>query len=313
MKTINENYEHPKLVSKSRETHLGAASLAFRAGLDGALCHHRRFLWLHRVSVFKGADIFSRPFAVHFEPHFQFRLHANPVLSQKQSARRFRHPARYRNARLGDGGHLASREMGGTRQPTVSSLGSLRDSFATDNHVAELEIGVKISIQSQPSPKNHFTKPMRYPLKNWKKIKRGYKFGEKTFYSARHLGTDYLVPSGTPVFAPMNCEVMRAGNFPEGGNTIHVSFSKRGQGKLVMRCMHLSKMSAKGKYGAGEILGYTGNTGRLTKGPHLHLDLSRNKVMTKNFQNFTDPERFFDHSQHSMLRNRHFLSGADKK
>jgi len=134
---------------------------------------------------------------------------------------------------------------------------------------------------------------MRFPLKNWRKIKRGYKFGEEAFYSNHHLGTDYLVPPQTPVYAPSNCEIVKVGKFPEGGNTIHASFRKRGYGKLIMRCMHLSKMSPKGKYREGEILGYTGNTGKLTKSPHLHLDISRNKVMIKNFKNFIDPDKFF--------------------
>ncbi len=139
---------------------------------------------------------------------------------------------------------------------------------------------------------------MRYPLKNWKKIKRGYKFGEKTFYSSFHLGTDYLVPVGTPVYAPHSCEIARAGNFPEGGKTIHAVFSVRGYGRVVARFLHLSRYAAKGKYGEGAIIGHTGNTGRLTKGPHLHIDISRVKVILNNFQNFIDPEKFFRRVPH---------------
>ncbi len=75
---------------------------------------------------------------------------------------------------------------------------------------------------------------MRYPLKNWRKIKRGYKFGEKTFYSEHHLGVDYIVPEGTPVFAPCDCEIIVSGNFPEGGNTFHASFRNR---KLSLKKM----------------------------------------------------------------------------
>jgi len=134
---------------------------------------------------------------------------------------------------------------------------------------------------------------MRYPLKNWRKIKRGYRFGEKTFYSDFHLGTDYIVPPETPVFAPFACEIVKAGNFPEGGSTIHVRIKNRTLGALIMRCMHLSKMSPPGKYKAGDILGYTGNTGTLTRGPHLHIDLSRGEVDVKNRENFLDPEKFF--------------------
>lgn len=134
---------------------------------------------------------------------------------------------------------------------------------------------------------------MRYPLKNWQKIKRGYEFGEKTFYSTFHLGTDYIVPEGTPVYAPMSCEIVEAGNFPEGGNTVHARLKSQKYGSLIMRLMHLSQMSPPGKYKAGAILGRTGNTGSLTRGPHLHLDLSRKSIGPKNPSNFINSEIFF--------------------
>jgi putative endonuclease len=134
---------------------------------------------------------------------------------------------------------------------------------------------------------------MQYPLKNWEQIKRGYRFGEKTFYSPHHLGTDYIVPKGTPVFAPCKCKIVKAGIFPQGGKTIHAKFASKEFGKLVMRCMHLEKMSPAGEYEEGDILGLTGNTGELTKGPHLHIDLSRGSVNLKDFKNFLDPDKFF--------------------
>lgn len=134
---------------------------------------------------------------------------------------------------------------------------------------------------------------MQSPLKNWEKIKRGYKFGEKTFYSSFHLGVDYIMPQGSPIYAPAGCEIVKSGNFPEGGNTVYVKIRNRKHGLLVMRFMHLSKMSPLGKYKAGEILGYTGNTGKLTKGPHLHLDISRTETDLKKTSNFIDPEKFF--------------------
>jgi putative endonuclease len=134
---------------------------------------------------------------------------------------------------------------------------------------------------------------MQYPLKNWRRLKRGYGFGEKTFYSPFHLGADYIVPKGTPVFAPAGCEVFIVGDFPEGGNTIHIRLKNRKYGPLVMRFMHLSKMSPLGKYKAGDILSLTGNTGKLTTAPHLHIDISSDSVKIGNFKNFLDPDKFF--------------------
>ncbi|MBU2634248.1 MAG: M23 family metallopeptidase [Nanoarchaeota archaeon] len=134
---------------------------------------------------------------------------------------------------------------------------------------------------------------MVHPLKNWQKVKRGYKFGVKTFYSSHHLGVDYIVSEGTPIYAPVDCQIIKSGNFSQGGNTIHVTFNDLEHGKLIIRYMHLSKLFPKGDYNEGCILGYTGNTGKYTKGPHLHLDLSKEKVVIKDFKNFIDPDKYF--------------------
>lgn len=134
---------------------------------------------------------------------------------------------------------------------------------------------------------------MTYPLKNWEKAKRGYVFGQKTFYSSRHLGVDHIVPEGTSVYAPLDCEIVFSGTGVQGGNTIWVKFSDEQLGWLVMRCMHLSRLMPKGKYKEGDIIGYTGNTGKFTSGPHLHTDISRQKVQITNFKNFIDPEKYF--------------------
>lgn len=134
---------------------------------------------------------------------------------------------------------------------------------------------------------------MIYPLKNWQKIKRGYRFGDKTWYSPHHLGVDYIVSEGTPIYAPINCQIIVSGKFLQGGDTIHVAFNDPEYGKLIMRCMHLSKLLPKGNYNEGDILGYTGNTGKYTTAPHLHLDLSKEKVVIRDFKNFIDPDKYF--------------------
>jgi len=135
---------------------------------------------------------------------------------------------------------------------------------------------------------------MLYPLKEWKTAKRGYKFGEKTFYSAHHLGVDLIVPAGTPVYAPVDCEIIFSGIGKQGGNTIWAIWNDKESGKIVMRCMHLKKKFPKGKYIEGAVIALTGNTGEYTTGPHLHLDLSKGKVNLKDFKNFIDPDEYFD-------------------
>ncbi|MBU1164634.1 peptidoglycan DD-metalloendopeptidase family protein [Patescibacteria group bacterium] len=134
---------------------------------------------------------------------------------------------------------------------------------------------------------------MIYPIKEWESTKRGYKFGEPTFYSAHHLGVDHIVPIGTSVYAPVDCEVTQSFNGVEGGNQVHVSFNDSDYGTLIMRCMHLRELAPKGKFKEGKVIGYTGNTGKYTKGPHLHTDISKGAVKLKEFGNFIDPEKYF--------------------
>ena len=134
---------------------------------------------------------------------------------------------------------------------------------------------------------------MIYPLKNWETAKRGYKFGQKTFYSLHHLGVDHIVPEGTPIYAPIDCEIIFSGAGIQGGNTIWAKFSDEQFGILIMRFMHLKKMMTRGKYKEGDIIGYTGNTGKFTNGAHLHTDISLQKVQINSFKNFIDPEKYF--------------------
>jgi murein DD-endopeptidase MepM/ murein hydrolase activator NlpD len=134
---------------------------------------------------------------------------------------------------------------------------------------------------------------MIYPLKSWATAERGYKFGEKTFYSEHHLGLDIIVPEGTEVFAPCDCKIIYSGTLKQGGKTLHTEFMDKNYGKLILRCMHLSELRPKGKYKEGELIGRTGSSGALCRGPHLHIDLSRGKLKLKNYANFIDPEKYF--------------------
>jgi murein DD-endopeptidase MepM/ murein hydrolase activator NlpD len=126
-----------------------------------------------------------------------------------------------------------------------------------------------------------------FPLRE-KKI-GGYLFGRKTWYSSRHLGVDYVAAKGTSLFAPFDGEIVKRFWGVQGGNTIW--FKPDGQ-NVVIRFMHLSAFNANGKVKSGQIIGYTGNTGSLTKGAHLHLDISKGTVNIWNFANFLDPEKY---------------------
>lgn len=130
-----------------------------------------------------------------------------------------------------------------------------------------------------------------YPLKSYEKIKRGYRFGVPTFYSDFHLGTDFIVPVGTPLYAPIDLEITGTQVGSEGGNTAFVKFPGR---KEMMRSLHLRELPKKGIYKQGTVFAYTGNTG-LSTGPHWHVDVSKNGTLNLNDKkNFTDPEPFFE-------------------
>lgn len=130
------------------------------------------------------------------------------------------------------------------------------------------------------------------PLKAWDSIKRGYLHGDSTWYGAKHRGTDYFVSSGTPIYAPCDCEIVLSKRFLQGGNTIWIKFNDEKYGQLLMRCLHLRELPLVGKRYEGAILAFVGNTGIATT-PHLHLDISKEELKLYTFSNFIDPEPFF--------------------
>lgn len=115
------------------------------------------------------------------------------------------------------------------------------------------------------------------PLYNWN-VPRGYKFGDSTFYNEFHIGTDYIVPIGTPVVAPFD-GIARSSLGVQGGNTVTLV------GTNTARCLHLSKFGKSGAVKMGDVIGWSGNTG-LSTNPHLHLDIKVNG-------SYIDPEQYF--------------------
>lgn len=101
----------------------------------------------------------------------------------------------------------------------------------------------------------------------------GYRNHPVLAYAGNHNGVDYHAPIGTPVWAVADGTVTRAGWDDGGGNIVCV--------KHVMSfetCyMHLSKISVKvgEKVPQKAVIADSGNTGRLTTGPHLHFGMKR--------------------------------------
>jgi hypothetical protein len=104
-----------------------------------------------------------------------------------------------------------------------------------------------------------------------------------------HLGTDYLTPIGTPLYAPYNGTVTYVYG-TQGGNQAY--FKGTGKPELI-RFLHLKSPPKAGTYKEGQQFAYTGNTGSATNTPHVHIDISKNGILTlANINNFTDPQLF---------------------
>jgi murein DD-endopeptidase MepM/ murein hydrolase activator NlpD len=83
-----------------------------------------------------------------------------------------------------------------------------------------------------------------------------------------HRGTDFHAPSGTPVLAANDGQVIIAQPMFYEGNLVVIDHGQ----KFTTQYMHLSKIEVKvgDRVTKGQRLGLSGATGRVT-GPHLHL------------------------------------------
>ena len=111
---------------------------------------------------------------------------------------------------------------------------------------------------------------------------------------AFHSGIDFSGPAGTPIYAPADGIVRKAG--PAAGYGLLVELD-HGSGISIKnfkptdyttRYGHLSRLAVQANQfiHRGELLGYTGNTGRST-GSHLHYEIHTNKRPTNPWRNLS--------------------------
>jgi murein DD-endopeptidase MepM/ murein hydrolase activator NlpD len=97
-------------------------------------------------------------------------------------------------------------------------------------------------------------------------------FGTRRMFNGElasiHRGTDFHAPSGTPVLAANDGQVIIACPMFYEGNLVVIDHGQQ----FMTQYMHLSKIDVKvgDRVSKGQRLGLSGATGRVT-GPHLHL------------------------------------------
>jgi murein DD-endopeptidase MepM/ murein hydrolase activator NlpD len=137
------------------------------------------------------------------------------------------------------------------------------------------EIKEVAKIYKIVTPKKYWTGPFLFPIQS----QMTSPFGTKRLYNGQlksfHGGLDLRAPMGTPIHSAAPGKVLLAKNLYYSGNTVILD---HGYGVMTLY-FHMSKIKVKrGQVvGAGQLLGLSGKTGRVT-GPHLHWQAMIHKV-----------------------------------
>jgi murein DD-endopeptidase MepM/ murein hydrolase activator NlpD len=116
----------------------------------------------------------------------------------------------------------------------------------------------------QPLWREDFRSPVRFSATD--------SFGTRRMFNGTlasiHRGTDFHAPSGTPVLAANDGEVIIAQGMFYEGNLVVIDHGQQ----FTTMYMHLSKIGVKvgERVTKGQRIGLSGATGRVT-GPHLHM------------------------------------------
>ncbi len=108
-----------------------------------------------------------------------------------------------------------------------------------------------------------------------------------------HNGIDFLVNTGTPVYATGDGVVKFAGRKGGLGRTIIID---HGFGyTTVYGHLHRLKVRRGQKVKRGDLIALSGNSGRLTTGPHLHYEVRHNGIALNPRNFMLDDIKLFDY------------------
>ena len=130
-----------------------------------------------------------------------------------------------------------------------------------------------------------------FVLKKPKKV-CGYHLGDFTFYFAYHKGTDFCAYY-EPLYAPEDGQIVKQVSGWQGGLWLWF----KGKSGILYKFAHLSKYYYKtgNHIPEGEVIAKTGNTGKLTKGAHLHMEMWKDgKQINPEFFNFLNNKIMVD-------------------
>lgn len=143
---------------------------------------------------------------------------------------------------------------------------------------------------------------MRRPLDSYSAITTNFKEPVIGSKFGLHTGTDYATALLTPVYAPVEGVVRLVQFTPDVGQQIELG----GSDGHYWRFLHLTKDSPKVMPGQriteGYLIALSGNTGKVSTGPHLHLDIRKPSEWEDSLSNYIDPEKYLKENEVEMTR-----------
>ncbi|MBK7859324.1 MAG: M23 family metallopeptidase [Archangiaceae bacterium] len=128
-----------------------------------------------------------------------------------------------------------------------------------------------------PAPETEEILPLVWPIRATKLSSGfGHRINPVTHDAQVHRGVDVPVPCGTQVVAVEDGEVVASDWSDGAGNIIKIAH----EGGWFTQYMHLARSLVRvgTKVKAGALIGFSGETGRLVTGPHLHFEVLKGRA-----------------------------------